>query len=722
MTKRVAILGGGVGGLSAAHELIERGFEVEVFELRDIPGGKARSIPVPNSGKDGRKDLPGEHGFRFFPRFYRHITDTMARIPYERHGRSSVIDNLVETSRVAFTRYDQPPLIAPSRFPRTMDDVRVALLDFQELLQPTLGVSREEMAYFVSRTWQVITSCHERRTTEYEQIGWWDFIGAGERSEAYQNLLGHGFTRSLVASKADLASTKTVGDMYVQLLFDVAMPGPSSDRVLNGPTNDVWIEPWLDYLRGRGMIYHLNARVQAIDVDNGAVQRVTVEFEFRRRVRVEADYYVSALPIERMAEMLSPEMVRADPRLEGISNLAKGGVEWMNGIQLYLRSEVDLNHGHAIYVDSPWALTSIAQDQFWSSIDLSEYGDGNIRTVLSIDISEWDKPGIFGKPARQCTWGEIHKEVWEQLKRSWNHSGLQTLRDEDLHHWFLDPSIVIHTTDLGEVRTVSDEPLLVNLVDTWKHRPDAVTAIPNLFLASDYVRTYTDLATMEAANEAARRAVNGILTASGSAHEPCMIWDLHEPQIFKPWRALDQMRFRRGLPWDDKLSVFALSGLDVVQNLAGFIEQAISNAISAGGAVVEGRHEPLEFANGGALPLHVPSELSGPLVGQVQQAVADYSSAFFQSLGVGAGGGAAEIAQAAVENVQEIAATITADDQRKPSLAAGAVADRPRQSAGVGGGASNVAQTAAETVRGLATAGTRSGTRQPLFTIPDGLK
>jgi uncharacterized protein with NAD-binding domain and iron-sulfur cluster len=38
--------------------------------------------------------------------------------------------------------------------------------------------------------------------------------------------------------------------------------------------------------------------------------------------------------------------------------------------------------------------------------------------------------------------------------------------------------------------------------------------IPNLFLASDYVRTHTDLATMEGANEAARRAVNGLLDAA----------------------------------------------------------------------------------------------------------------------------------------------------------------------------------------------------------------
>ena len=56
----------------------------------------------------------------------------------------------------------------------------------------------------------------------------------------------------------------------------------------------------------------------------------------------------------------------------------------------------------------------------------------------------------------------------------------------------------------------------MNLVDTWPLRPEATTAIPNLFLASDYVRTYTDLATMEGANEAARRAVNGLLDAASS--------------------------------------------------------------------------------------------------------------------------------------------------------------------------------------------------------------
>ena len=76
MATTVAVLGGGVGGLSAAHELAERGFDVTVYEKRARPGGKARSYPTPEG-------FPAEHGFRFFPAFYRHLPDTMARIPLD---------------------------------------------------------------------------------------------------------------------------------------------------------------------------------------------------------------------------------------------------------------------------------------------------------------------------------------------------------------------------------------------------------------------------------------------------------------------------------------------------------------------------------------------------------------------------------------------------------------------------------------------------------------
>src|SRR3546814_11718365 len=75
VSTQVAVLGGGVGGLTVAQELAERGLQVTVFEPKAL-GGKARSIPVPGTGQGGRADLPGEHGFRFFPGFYKNTTDT----------------------------------------------------------------------------------------------------------------------------------------------------------------------------------------------------------------------------------------------------------------------------------------------------------------------------------------------------------------------------------------------------------------------------------------------------------------------------------------------------------------------------------------------------------------------------------------------------------------------------------------------------------------------
>src|SRR3984957_2672082 len=154
----------------------------------------------------------------------------------------------------------------------------------------------------------------------------------------------------------------------------------------------------------------------------------------------------------------------------------------------------------------------------------------------------------------QCSREAVMREVWHQLKRSIN-VDRELLRDEDLHSWFLDPDIQKSAGSSGLLTNA--EPLLVNLVDTWALRPDAKTQIPNLFLASDYVRTNTDLATMEGANEAARRAVNGLLDAVEFNGDRCEIWPLHEPEFLAPWRLYDEGRFRAGLPWDNSLTQVA---------------------------------------------------------------------------------------------------------------------------------------------------------------------
>jgi uncharacterized protein with NAD-binding domain and iron-sulfur cluster len=162
-----------------------------------------------------------------------------------------------------------------------------------------------------------------------------------------------------------------------------------------------------------------------------------------------------------------------------------------------------------------------------------------------VDISEWEAPGVvFGKPARECSAKEIKEEAWTQLKQHLNEDGANLIDDANLVAWFLDPDIEFPNP--GEAANA--EPLLINTAGSLRYRPEAQVELENLFVASDYVRTYTDIACMEAANEAARRAVNCLLLAADSSAPPAQLWPLEEPLFFKPLQEIDRIRFALGRP------------------------------------------------------------------------------------------------------------------------------------------------------------------------------
>ena len=400
-----------------------------------------------------------------------------------------------------------------------------------------------------------------------------------------------GLTRTLVAAQATTASTKTGGDIFLQLIFNMANPAVATDRILNGPTNDQWLFPWRQYLIDKGVDYQFLSKATKIDCEKGVITGVWIEKlkdvpdtysdavpgipppdQVEEITKYTADYYICAVPVEVAAPLLlcdilkgesihvfmnnviknadlsdpavsilditnaaiqQAAIMKTDPTLIGIVELSND-VSWMTGVQFYLNEVVDLNKGHIIFADSPWAITAISQSQFWPGFPMDKFADGKIKTVLSCDVSDWTTPGIvYKKAAQDCTAAQIKEEVWEQMKVSLKVNGESMLNDKMIHTWFIDRDIVFNKPFLfrNDYSCRNTEPLLVNKVDTWRLRPESHCAIPNLFFASDYVRTHTDLATMEGANEAARRAVNNIIEASGSNADLCKIWDLHEPWL-----------------------------------------------------------------------------------------------------------------------------------------------------------------------------------------------
>ena len=270
-----------------------------------------------------------------------------------------------------------------------------------------------------------------------------------------------------------------------------------------------------------------------IDCAHGRIAGVTVEHERRARDGHAPTTTWRRMPVEQLRRLVSPRAASRPSRAwRGRDRLR---TRWMNGIMFYLRQDVPILAGHTIYIDSDWALTSVSQRQFWPRTDFARLGDGHVGGILSVDVSDWERPSRrTGKVASKCSADEIKAEVWAQLKDHLNDTGARgARRREPRERRFLDEDITFPNPSAA----ANAEPLLINTAGSWADRPEAVTRVPNLFLASDFVRTYTDLATMEGANEAARRAVNGILDATRVDARRCDVWKLAEPAIFGPARA-----------------------------------------------------------------------------------------------------------------------------------------------------------------------------------------
>jgi uncharacterized protein with NAD-binding domain and iron-sulfur cluster len=282
--------------------------------------------------------------------------------------------------------------------------------------------------------------------------------------------------------------------------------------------------------------------VTGLDVKGGRIVSARSRDLRGRSRRIDADWFVSAMPAERARRLWDAPVLAVDPALKGMDDLF---VDWMSGIQFYVTRDLGLVRGHMTFVDSPWALTGLTQAQFWPRNEFKrDYGDGTAVDSLSVDISDWDTPGmLYGKPAKQCTHDEIAREVWAQIRT--HHTAGDKLPDDIVHSWFIDPGI--HWVSSRKANR-NDTPLLVNTVGTWEKRPQAHTPIPNLFLAGDYVQTDVDLATMEGGNESGRAAVGALLHAAGSSAAPPQMYTLYEAPELAAIKQVDAQRYKAGQP------------------------------------------------------------------------------------------------------------------------------------------------------------------------------
>jgi len=217
----VAIFGAGPGGLTAAMELAERGFDVSLYEAMPWYGGKARSVSVEGTGRNGRQDLPGEHGFRIFFGFYEHIIDTLQRIPF--NSTQTVFDQLEPVQLVGMYQKDMQPVAIPAQVPADVKEFKDFLKFLMDFLDGQVNISATEDAFFFERMILLAGSCEERWDHQYDNFSYWDFMHASSKSQEFVDFYVEGLTKVIQGLPAREASLRASGRTMIPVLLHILL-------------------------------------------------------------------------------------------------------------------------------------------------------------------------------------------------------------------------------------------------------------------------------------------------------------------------------------------------------------------------------------------------------------------------------------------------------------------------------------------------------------------
>ena len=391
--------------------------------------------------------LPGEHGYRFFPSFYRHLDDTMQRTPLvtsegQPTGRTAY-DNLRPTvfqgmgfsgedeRKVAHLggriRRGQKDAVSERKaakaaratvveLPRDRASSLEGLRDRTERFVQNIGGEQKDAVLLFAKLLRFALASPERRRQEYSQVTWQKFIELGGFSKVVQEHIQAG-AQALLALSVDEVDARTYGNVALQLLLDQFRDGTRVDRTLNGPTSDSWLEPWRDYLEQQGVRFFCR-EVEALEMVSDDEEGELVPVYQRKGDRAERivsqdgyellthehanaglrpDFYVLALDLEQATKLI--ENVHASeeaPDFRAVSRFfsaaqADDALKTMTGVQLFFDAKTSIGRGHMYFPFSELGLSSISQSEFWST--RGSFADGYFG-VLSVDVCTVHEDGL----------------------------------------------------------------------------------------------------------------------------------------------------------------------------------------------------------------------------------------------------------------------------------------------------------------------------------------
>ena len=478
--KKVIIIGGGISGLTAAHELIELNYNVTIIERNDIVGGVARTY-------GNEKICPYEYSWRAYGKWYQNVYNLMKRIPFSK--TETVYNKLVVLNAGEKTCNKEIP-----NYQNTFTNINMF----------------EKIKMFIL-IFNFITSSNERNKLEYSKMGIRKYLLDNNTTKELENKVGKivgpylGF---------DYQNASIYDLLYHYEMFYKHSDETNNFNITSLPTNYCWFDPWLKYLINKGLNIKLNTEVKQINInDKNELTHIVVYDRINNETsEINGDYYINCTGPEILEKLLNPYKFYTPYKnfFNNIKKVADNGRQIQLSIYYYLDKKIFLSNKNtlAYLPNTPWLLMVLPTGHIWGDEHLSKFCKKEIKEVISVGICEPYVNGLkIKKPWSKCTIDEIKIEAWYQL-----------INDKDfINNICIEDNIELKNVNIinfkmwdsykfknGKMDTY--EPKWANNINTIQYRPKSKTPINNLFIGGSYSDTTTGCYSMESAAESGKIA------------------------------------------------------------------------------------------------------------------------------------------------------------------------------------------------------------------------
>lgn len=526
-TKKVAIFGGGIAGLTAALEFSDLNYQVTIYESNSGPGGFFRST---RRAED--KGMPSEYG-----PWYHNVFEILSRIPFDKDK------NLYEGALSRPIDFG----IAPDRGNAQFDDSKGPLVDVEKMFRMT-NKDKILWAWILLKVW-----CANKRSQQH-----YSAINAKKAWEPYLSKLaldtwsssfgpwvgsdwchvslhqtGHFFRKQLITKPRYWHEADSEGGPWSQ-------GARSGWLLLNGPSSEVFFNKWTTFLKTKGVKFCWEKKLESFQ----SLEKKIISATLFDKEEIQADIFVLAINPFSAADVIDRSIgLKNDSQLKLLRPLVNDGPHNQVSFRIAFKEKIFWPRKRCAIVltDSAFNLTMFAQEQAWSeSVSL---GDG-IKSLWTATacVSKVSGP-VHGIPLEKCTKEQFIDEVMFQLKksealnnlvkeansgRSWDSFSIE--RIEVWHEWKFSPAGI-----------TSFQPKWVNSTQTQKYMPEQKTSFTNFVLAGAHTKTDVDVWSIECAVESGKRAVK--------VFEPSvLIIPQYKPIPLKIIWALDNLLYFLKLP------------------------------------------------------------------------------------------------------------------------------------------------------------------------------